>query len=279
MRIPPKDSSSQPAFNKANPPRAHDATKTAAANDETFAAATHAGETAERSFASVLDDTARPATRKEDDNADDSKIGDRHDPVETPRAAREKEARRRDDRRDDSADERRGGFERTVNNTTAVREPAQAEVAPGARAILHIADLERIVAQVRTQTLADRREVVISLNQSVLEGLQVKLSADKGGRVSAEFIAASESVRAQLDQRANDLTVLLRSRGVDLADLRTSVGTNDTGDGGQDSSRRNFSGVETGSTASGRAGTAEAVPGDDLTTPANADLTDTSYHA
>jgi hypothetical protein len=95
----------------------------------------------------------------------------------------------------------------------------------GARAVLHIADLEKLVSVVRTQIHADgRREVTLVLHRSVLDGLRVKLSADGAGRINAEFIASTEKVRAQVDARSAELADLLRSRGIALAGLRTSVG-------------------------------------------------------
>jgi hypothetical protein len=69
----------------------------------------------------------------------------------------------------------------------------------------------------------------------VLEGLRVKLSTDSGGRVTAEFIAASERVRAQVDARASELAELMRSRGINLAEVRAGVGDSgaDSRGGGQ----------------------------------------------
>ena len=79
------------------------------------------------------------------------------------------------------------------------------------------------------------REVTIELRRSVLEGLRVKLGTDGAGRVTAEFIAASERVRAQVDARASELAELMRSRGINLAEVRASVGDSnaDSRGGGQ----------------------------------------------
>jgi flagellar hook-length control protein FliK len=101
-----------------------------------------------------------------------------------------------------------------------------------ARAILHVADLERIVSAVRAQLVEGRHVVTIELRRSVLEGLKVRLSSDGDGRVTAEFIAASERVRTQLDARAGELAELLRGRGVNLAELRTGVETSTGNEGG-----------------------------------------------
>jgi flagellar hook-length control protein FliK len=83
--------------------------------------------------------------------------------------------------------------------------------------------------------------VTIELRRSVLEGLKVKLSTDGGGRVTAEFIAASERVRSQLDARAGELAELLRGRGVNLASLRTGVETGAGAAGGDSSQSEDLS--------------------------------------
>jgi hypothetical protein len=134
----------------------------------------------------------------------------------------------------DEGDKTGGGFD---GRQSGVRETTAVSEAPNARAILHIADLEKIVSAVRAQALGGgRHEITIELRHSVLEGLRVKLSTSENGRLSAEFIAASERLRAQLDARAPELADILRARGVNLGELRTSVGAGDhrsAGDGGQ----------------------------------------------
>lgn len=193
-----------------------------AGRDETV----EGGGAAGRDFASVLEDVARPRERA---GADDEGDGELFDSKTSERADGEPEARRREERDgSDGGDGKGGGFDQRGG----VREVAPTQDATGARAILHIADLERIVSAVRTQTLASgAREVTLEMRRSVLEGLRVKLSIDGSGRVSAEFIASSERVRAQLDARAPELAEILRSRGVNLASLRTTVGA-DASDSG-----------------------------------------------
>jgi flagellar hook-length control protein FliK len=74
-----------------------------------------------------------------------------------------------------------------------------------------------------------RQEVTIELSRSVLEGLRVKVSADAAGRITADFLASSDQVRSALDARTPELLALLRSRGIELAELRTSVATDSGG--------------------------------------------------
>jgi len=177
----------------------------------------------ERDFASVFDEVvSRPERRDEEAHEE----GDRRVSREAERAEPGGAARRREEREGGSdqtgGDGRGGGFEQRA----ALREVSAVGESTSARAILHVADLERIVSAVRAQVADGGRHVVtIELRRSVLEGLKVKLSADGGGRVTAEFIAASERVRTQLDARAGELAELLRGRGVNLAALRTCVET------------------------------------------------------
>jgi hypothetical protein len=103
-------------------------------------------------------------------------------------------------------------------------EAAQETEIPGARAIMTDADLSSIISTIRADmTQAGRREVVIELSHSVLEGLRIRIGSDAFGRLRAEFIATSEQVKVQLDQRANDLADLLRARGINLSALKTTL--------------------------------------------------------
>lgn len=196
------------------------------------------GGASERDFASVFDEVvSRPEQR--DEEAGDE--GNRRVSRDSERAEHDGSARRREEREGGSnqtgGDGRGGGFEQraTLREVPAVGENTSA------RAILHVADLERIVSAVRAQVVEGGRHVVtIELRRSALEGLKVKLSAEGGGRVTAEFIAASERVRSQLDARAGELAELLRGRGVNLASLRTSVETG-AGAAGGDSQNEQLS--------------------------------------
>lgn len=186
------------------------------------------GGATERDFASVFDEVvSRPEPRREE-----SSEGDRRVSKDGERAEHEPTTRRREEREGGSnetgGESRGGGFE----HRATMREVSVNVESTSARSILHVADLERIVSAVRSQLAEGRHVVTIELRRSVLEGLKVKLSADAGGRVTAEFIAASERVRSQLDARAGELAELLRGRGVNLAELRTGVEAGTGGEGG-----------------------------------------------
>lgn len=185
-----------------------------------------------RDFASVLEEISRPDRQREQEAESESES---LDSTRTEKKTSQEGVERREERRDNDGSRNGGGagggFERAYGG---VREVAQTSDAAGARAILHIADLERIVSAVRTQILAGgRREITVELRRSVLEGLQVKLSTDGAKGITAEFIAASERVRSQLDARASELADILRSRGLNLSALSTTVSA--------DASGKNFS--------------------------------------
>lgn len=185
-----------------------------------------------RDFASVLHEAVH-SRRDDGEERGDDEHEDRQTARQTERSDRERDVRRREDEQDEAG--AGGGF----GNRANVREvTTRGTEAAAARSILHIADLERIIAAVRAQTLANgRREVTLELQRSVLEGLRIKISTDEAGRVTAEFIAASERVRAQLDARSAELADVLRSRGVNLASLRTTM--NDAGSSNQNELRGN----------------------------------------
>jgi len=229
MKIPPAnplatrpDAESGRALNR----RGHVSTDAARADDT--------GESVEgapeRDFASVLDDVvSRPEPREEE-----SSDGDRRVSREAGRTEHEASARRREEREGGSnqtgADGRGGGFDARAS----LREVSAVSETTSARSILHVADLERIVSAVRAQVAEGGGHVVtIELRRSVLEGLKVRLSAEAGGGVTAEFIAASERLRSQLDARSGELAELLRGRGVNLASLSTSVDSGGVASGGE----------------------------------------------
>ena len=106
-----------------------------------------------------------------------------------------------------------------------MREPvAVTEANTDTRAILHSADLDSIVTACRVQLTANGQPVVtLELSRSMLEGLQVKLSADAAGRITADFLAANEGIKSLLDSRSAELIDQLRSRGISLAEFKSSV--------------------------------------------------------
>ena len=102
-----------------------------------------------------------------------------------------------------------------------------------ARSILHVADLERLISTIRTQiNLNGRREIVLQLRRSVLEGLRVKITTEAGAKVQIAFLATSEDSRRQVERHAGELADILRGRGINLQSLTTTLdsGKNDFSD-------------------------------------------------
>jgi hypothetical protein len=229
MKIPPTNTEPRPALDVNKPTTKRNTSGSEAVVDEPGEA-----NVSGRDFASVLEEVARPRERGQQEGDGE---GERFDSQTRERAEGETETNRREERHgDDEGGEQRGGsFDQRGGG---VREVSTSQDAASARSILHIADLERIISAVRTQRLAGGvREVTLELRRSVLDGLRVKLSLDGAGRVAAEFIASSERVRAQLDARSPELAEILRSRGVNLASMRTSMDANTSGQDSQGSAQ------------------------------------------
>jgi hypothetical protein len=129
------------------------------------------------------------------------------------------------------------------------REPvASTEVSTDTRPILHSIDLDSIVTACRVQLTANGQpEVTLELSRSMLEGLRVKVSADAAGRITADFLAANEGIKSLLDSRSSELIEQLRSRGINLAEFKSSVAA--------DTNSRNDSRREQQSTTSGERST------------------------
>ncbi|MDH3494651.1 MAG: hypothetical protein OEM82_13935 [Acidobacteriota bacterium] len=109
---------------------------------------------------------------------------------------------------------------------SAVPEKSERGVlfAPPARSILHVADLERLVALIRTEKAGAMHAVSVKLNHSVFEGLEFRVSFEKGHGLSAEIVAGSETVRSALLERAHELIRLFAERGIELGSLNVSLG-------------------------------------------------------
>lgn len=178
-----------------------------------------------REFASVLENVAparNPDEHRHDDERDE-RAGETHNRRSAADGARPERETREADETLNAINGSGQGFESRIIRPPDV--PMNQEATANVRSILHIADLERIVAAVRAQTIANnRQEVTLQLRHAVLDGSSIRLSAGKSGRVDVEFIAASERVAAQLDARTLDLANLLRSRGINLAAVKTSIG-------------------------------------------------------
>ncbi|HEX8284496.1 MAG TPA: flagellar hook-length control protein FliK [Pyrinomonadaceae bacterium] len=174
--------------------------------------ATPAG--AKRDFASVLKEVSRPHLAEgADEGGGPSGTGEA--PATENRPERENE-------REESRDEAR--HDAAPGARTGVAEADSRVEVTSASAILHRADLEKIVEAVYAQTADGRHVLTLELTRSVLDGLRVRLVKDASGRLTAEFLAPGEKLRAVLESRSQELAELLRSRGVNLDSVKVSVG-------------------------------------------------------
>lgn len=145
-----------------------------------------------------------------------------------PEAVAERSERRGresgDEHRDDDGRQAAQHFQFGAAGSVKSVNTAPVEAGGQNKMLLQVAELERIVSAIRTQIFAGgRREVTIELHRSALEGLRVKIIADREGRLSAEFYAASERVRSELETGKEQLTNSLRERGIELSSLVTQV--------------------------------------------------------
>lgn len=161
-------------------------------------------------FASVLDRVTRSHNNNAQDRSDDGK------------SAAKSETRKVNKSEDDDKgadDVNVAGVERTLP-----REPVAVDEVNTNRPFLHSVDLDSIVTAYQVQLVGNgQTEVTLDLSRSMLEGLRVKLTADGAGRITADFLAANEGIRALLDGRSSELIEQLRARGINLAEFRSSV--------------------------------------------------------
>jgi hypothetical protein len=167
------------------------------------------GATSEKSdFAGVLDkvtrshneSTSRHAERSSDEEADTREFKTREkDKLETDVVA---------------------GTEQPLTRET-VSTP---EVNTDSRPVLHTADIDSIVTACHVQLATNGQQTVtLDLSRSMLDGLRVKISADASGRITADFLAANEGIKSLLDNRSSELLEQLRSRGINVAEFKSSV--------------------------------------------------------
>lgn len=196
-------------------------------------------------FPSNFADVFENVLQREEEKKDDTKLRS-----EDRTTAKEKEESSDGhkivaEKKDDSDSENSGngetnaglaGFQLQFNET----QKSVGENIP-ARAILHIADVERIVSAVRTQ-INDKGlpQIMIDLKRSILEGLQIKLSADQSGKIMAEFIASSEKVKNLIDAKNRELFDILANRGIQISSVKTTLNGDSTNNERREKPEDNF---------------------------------------
>ena len=183
----------------------------------------------EAKFASILTSslkTQKPVGQREDpseERRDDQKRERKH-------SAQEKTVGERLIENGDAEGNGSFGGQNSFGTGSNINQTALSQ-AFAARSILHIADLERLISTIRTHTnLKGRRETIIKLKNSVLEGLQVRVLTDPAANVKIEFLASNEKVRQQIEENSEELAEIIRGRGIDLESIQTRVDSSDSDD-------------------------------------------------
>jgi hypothetical protein len=173
-------------------------------------------------FSKILEETRKqnekdnsPAAKTDSSDTDSKTSKSEKDEKPARVADEKKEAEERGNGKGDS-DARQEADENQSHliALAALQTPAAAteSKAPAARSILHITDLERIISSVRAETFQNQKQVVIALKNSVLQGLQIKLTLTESGKIKAEFLALDKQVEKQLNQRKRELAEILKNR-------------------------------------------------------------------
>jgi len=174
-------------------------------------------------FSKILEETRKenekdgPTTAKSDSADHDTKSSKSEKDEKVNRQSDEKKELEERNGQNGDSDARQDGDENPASAMLlAALPPPTGQVAetaaPAARSILHVADLERIISTVRSETLQNQKQVTIALKNSILEGLEIKLTITENGKLKAEFLALNEQIKKQLNQRKNELTDILKNR-------------------------------------------------------------------
>lgn len=174
-------------------------------------------------FSKILEEARRqnekdnlPAAKIDSSETDSTASKSEQDEKTARVADEQKETQERGGKNKDSdahqeGDENQSGLIALAALSTPTAAAAESKV-PAARSILHIADLERIVSTVRSETFQNQKQITIALKNSVLQGLQIKLTLTEGGKIKAEFLALDKQVEKQLNQRKGELFKILKNR-------------------------------------------------------------------
>lgn len=190
-------------------------------------AASKAAETSNQGAFSKLLDAAKPSEndrseKKSADSESDSSVDKTSDGRKDE--AIEGKTGKRDDQKSSSGDSEGGdGSAWAPAPVPSGESISERNAAPQARSILHVADLERIVSAVRSDSFAGAKEITIDLKNSVLDGLQIKLSLNEQGNLKAEFLALNEQIKKQLDARKSELESVLKDRSIKINELKVTL--------------------------------------------------------
>ena len=181
-------------------------------------------------FAKILEETRKEngkntSTAKSPDGEHDAKVAKNEKDEKTSRQADEKKKLdERDGKKGDSDarqndDENQASAALVLNALQNQANSVTENSAPPARSILHVADLERIISTIRTETFQNQKQITIALKNSILEGLEIRLTIDQNGKLKAEFLALNEQIKKQLNSRKKELADILTNRSTLFAEV------------------------------------------------------------
>lgn len=171
-------------------------------------------------FAKILEENRKEkdnsSVAKSDSSEYDTKASKSEKDEKISRLADEKKELEERNSKNGDGDARRDGDENQSQIISLAALQSQinsaSETVSPARSILHIADLERIISTIRSENFQNQKQLTIALKNSVLQGLQIKLTITENGKIKAEFLALNEQIKKQLNLRKKELAEILGNR-------------------------------------------------------------------
>ena len=171
-------------------------------------------------FAKILEENRKEkdnsSVAKSDSSEHDTKASKSEKDEKISRLADEKKELEERNSKNGDGDARRDGDENQSQIISLAALQSQinsaSETVSPARSILHIADLERIISTIRSENFQNQKQLTIALKNSVLQGLQIKLTITENGKIKAEFLALNEQIKKQLNLRKKELAEILGNR-------------------------------------------------------------------
>ena len=171
-------------------------------------------------FAKILEENRKEkdnsSASKSDSSDHDAKVSKSEKDEKINRLADEKKELEERNNKNGDSDARQEGDENQSQMISLAALQSQinsvSETVSPARSILHVADLERIISTIRTENFQNQKQVTIALKNSILQGLQIKLTITENGKIKAEFLAAGEQIKKQLNLRKKELAEILSNR-------------------------------------------------------------------
>jgi len=178
-------------------------------------------------FAKILEENLKEkdnsTVAKSDSSESDTKASKSEKDEKISRLRDEKKELEERNSRNGDSDARQDGDENQSQMISLAALQSQinsaSETVSPARSILHVADLERIISTIRTENFQNQKQVTIALKNSVLQGLQIKLTITENGKIKAEFLALNEQIKKQLNSRKKELTEILHNRSALFSEI------------------------------------------------------------